>query len=92
MTKVQKLGFKIRKFGRSTVNSIKNFDLFGDPVKITYKGKASHKTLLGGIVTVITCTLLLAYVSWRFYLFYTRDRDEYWTSLTVSEWEGVGSY
>ena len=59
----------IKQIGRKTADSIKNYDLFGDPVKITYKGKGSHKTLLGGFVTIVICSSLLGYVGWRFFLF-----------------------
>jgi len=83
---------KLKKIGLSTARYIKNYDLFGDPVQITYKGKDSHKTFLGGLITIIICSILFVYVGWRIYLFSYRERDEYWTSLTVSDWDNIGSY
>jgi len=59
---------------------------------MTYKGKASHKTLLGGLATIFIYSSLLFYVGWRFIIFQSREKDKYWTSLTVSDWKGVGSF
>ena len=82
----------MKRLAQKTANYVKNKDLFGDPVKISYEGKASHKTYLGGFVSLAICSSLLSYVGWRLFLFHYRERDEYWTSMTLSDWDVIGSF
>jgi hypothetical protein len=40
-------------------NYVKGMDLYGNPVGLTYNGKAKHSTFAGGIATVLTVSLAL---------------------------------
>ena len=70
---------------------MRDMDIFGYPVKISYQGKSSHTTYFGGLVSMIICSTMITYVGWRLILFKDRERDEYWTSLSVSDWQDIGS-
>ena len=37
---------------------IKGKDLFGTPVTLNYRGEATHKSILGGVMTIIAVFLL----------------------------------
>lgn len=39
----------------------RDFDMFGHPVKVFYKGSDTYKTKLGLLCTMIVCALTLSY-------------------------------
>jgi hypothetical protein len=36
-------------------------DIYGHPITLSYKGETTHKTLLGGIFTLIAILLIVSY-------------------------------
>ncbi len=51
---------------RKAASIIRNTDIFGHEVKITYKGDSQFKTLFGGIMSIICMALVLAYLAAEF--------------------------
>ena len=37
----------------------KNWDVFGHPITINYKGSGTYKTKLGALITLVTYTVLI---------------------------------
>ena len=67
-------------------------DQFGDPVVITFKGKNSHRTTVGGFCSIVLYTSLMVYLGWRFHLFRIRERDEYYLSTYFKKFEEHGAH
>lgn len=44
-----------------TKRFIKRLDIFGAPINLTYKKRTTYKSLLGGIVTLLSRIILFAY-------------------------------
>ena len=56
---------------------LETFDLFAVPVTLTYKGKKTHPTKLGGFISIfysITCSAFLASRTW---IWLSRNGDDY---------------
>ena len=70
---------------------LKKFDIFGQPVSIGFKGRSTHKTKLGGLVSVILTVVVLVYVSWRLTLYQSREREEFYTASIYQEFEEIGA-
>jgi hypothetical protein len=50
---------------RTFVESLTKLDLFPSPVRLTFRGKVSHKTPVGAIATVLCVVFVLAYGVFR---------------------------
>lgn len=44
-------------------NSLKKLDLFAQPISITFKGESSFRTPIGGIMSILLGTLMIAFLS-----------------------------
>ena len=44
------------------VSTVKSLDSFGKPLGFSYKDKETFTTIVGGVVTIISKLLLLAYI------------------------------
>ena len=42
-------------------NRCKNFDMYGRPVSLTFKGNEKYKTPIGAVLTIFVVSLLLTY-------------------------------
>ena len=45
------------------MNKLKRFDMFGEQIKLTYKGDYKYRTKLGALMTIIFLVLVLTYAS-----------------------------
>ncbi len=61
------------------MNSLSRFLKFNDttgyPVSLTYKGSHSYKSVIGGILSLMTKFLVLAYFIYQLQLVFTHDRS-----------------
>ena len=61
------------------VNSLARFFKFNDttgyPVSLTYKGSHNYKSVAGGILSLLTKFVVLAYFCYQLRLVFTRDRS-----------------
>ena len=44
---------------KGTTSRLEKFDIFGAPIGITFKGKDTFKTPIGGIMSICSVTLIL---------------------------------
>jgi hypothetical protein len=59
-------------------NKIKNIDIFGYPIQLNFYEKGTtHKTIIGGILTILYYLFIVGYTAYCFYkLFYhAQDTD-----------------
>ena len=61
-------------FGRRVQRTIKDMDLFGVPVQLTYKGEPTFKTVTGGCLSIITVLVLTAGFAFEFWSMYTKPQ------------------
>lgn len=50
-----------RNVGKSIGRFLKNFDIFGHKISLTYEGMAEYKSALGGVVSIIILSLIFSY-------------------------------
>jgi hypothetical protein len=79
-------------FGSLLKDKVTSADAYGDSVMVSYRGKRSQQTCLGGIVSILTTCLTIAYASWRMKLMLNRDRDAYYLSEVTESYEKIGAY
>jgi hypothetical protein len=53
-------------------DTIGEFDLFGQEVKLTYKGKESFSTLPGSIISILILITIVGFASYRMYVLVNR--------------------
>jgi hypothetical protein len=51
----------VKKRQSSVVQFIKSLDSYGVPIQLTYEGETNHKTVRGGLVTLIASVYILYY-------------------------------
>jgi hypothetical protein len=44
---------------------VKSVDIFGLPVTFKYQGSSTFKSVYGGVITILTTTLILSYISYE---------------------------
>ena len=52
------------------LNWIREKDIFGVPVQLTYKGSSSYTTLVGGVSSIIFIVSFATYAIWTFHTSY----------------------
>ena len=52
------------------LNQIKAQDYFANKVTLTQKGKKDFRSLIGGVVSIITCLSVVAYGLWQMHDLY----------------------
>ena len=74
-------------------NLVKNKDMFGHKVQINFEGnKTSHKTLIGGVVSIIVALSLFDMVLTKFLTMITRSNNTvvaYSSNYDLNENPGV---
>ena len=53
---------RIKNFLKSGGELIKDQDAFGTPVTVNYKGSDTHKSIFGGVITLVAAAVLLTYL------------------------------
>ena len=53
----------------SLSTSIKHYDIFGDPISLSYKGYESHHSVLGGVISLLYIIMIIIYIAWRLFVF-----------------------
>ena len=66
--------------------------MFGAPVKVLFKKKEHHPSVLGGVTSLILQTVVFIYIYWRLDLFKSRSRDDFYFSTTYREFHEIGIY
>ena len=56
---------------------LKNADQYGQPVYIMYKNKTTHNSRMGGVLSILSTSLILYYFIWRVTLWTGIERDDY---------------
>ena len=56
------MGEKSFSLTKSLKKTIRGFDIYGSPIQLTYKKETTFKSLLGGVVTLLTRLGILAYL------------------------------
>ena len=64
------------------LNTYKSFDIYGEPVQLTYKGENKYTTTLGATLTFIFYGLMAIYIGFNLY-FYFADISTNTNSDTV---------
>lgn len=63
--KMDGIGRSIFRFGRKVTkgvaDSIKDRDIYGQPIALNYKGDDTYKTVPGGLLSMVLLFLILAY-------------------------------
>ena len=59
---------------------LKNLDYFALPIAMTYKGKKSHPTNCGGVISIWFISFLLVFLATRFWVLYYKDDDVFFQS------------
>jgi hypothetical protein len=44
---------------------VKSLDLYGHPISLSFKGETTHKTLLGGVFTILANVLVLSFLIYQ---------------------------
>ena len=65
---------KVFKMGGKT---LKSQDSFGAPVSVNYKGEQTHKSIFGGMVTIMATLIILVFFVTRMDKMVNRDNPEY---------------
>jgi len=45
---------------------MKEVDIFGEPIRLMFKGKPTIPSCFGGFVTIVVCLLMSAYATGKF--------------------------
>ena len=65
----------------SQINSyftfLENFDQYAPPIRMTYKGKETHQTKCGGLLTIIFYTALTTFFYQRLLILINYGQDEF---------------
>ena len=61
-------------------------DLFGEKVKLTYKGKRSYKTNIGAFVSILVRFIMVAYIAFEFYIIFGRVHPNINVKNTLNDW------
>ena len=56
---------KDRKCSKALVEKFKSYDIYGEPIALTYKGEGAYKTNIGAAVSIIVLLVLAAYAAMR---------------------------
>ena len=56
---------------------LENFDMFAAPVTLTYKGKETHPTKLGGFISILYSIAGSLFLASRMWVWLSRNGDEY---------------
>ena len=57
-------------------NKIKNIDIFGHPIQLNFDEKGiTHKTIIGGICTILYYIFIIGYTAYCFYKLIYHDQD-----------------
>ena len=59
---------RFKKFRNGCSEALHGFDIFGESVKLTYKGKENFTTMPGSILSVIILITLLAFSTYRIFI------------------------
>ena len=54
------------------------FDVFADPITLTYKGENSHPTTAGGVVGLFYIFIVSSFLASRIANFFDRSSDHYY--------------
>ena len=78
--KRNKNAFKLRKAlametkcSSQCKETLSSFDMFGESVKLTYKGKETFTTTMGSLLSVVILLMLLSFAGYRFFILITRN-------------------
>ena len=63
----------------------KDNDVFSSPIYLTYKGKRSYPTVLGGLVSIILFVLMFLYSIYLFHIVITRGETNQLTNMVVQD-------
>ena len=74
------------------VTQLYRCDSYGDPVSISFKGKSTHPTALGGLSSILLLVGISIYVEWRIELFLDRSRDQYFMSNSFKAFSDIGAF
>jgi len=64
--------------------------MFGQPVSIQLANRQTHKTALGGIVSLVIICVMLGYSAWRIMLFSSRERDYFFATTFFQDFIETG--
>ena len=63
----------MHKLNRKVSNILHNFDFFGHPITVNYRGNDKYQTSFGSLVSIICFALMLAFSLFKFKTMVNRD-------------------
>ena len=69
------LGSKV-KFKTKCKETLSNFDMFGENVKLTYKGKETFTTSFGSLLSLIILIMLLSFSGYKLFILISRNNPD----------------
>ena len=63
----------MKKFYFSSKNSVEEFDLFGEEYSFTHRGRKTHKTIFGGIISILAISYIVHFAYFQFIAMYYND-------------------
>lgn len=77
-----------QKFG----SKMKSFDIYGEQVKLTYKGDDTFKTTIGSVVSSCLLFLLTAWTLYRTFILFTKQNSQFNAFEYIQDLNKVGVF
>ena len=73
------------------IRAIKKFDIFGHPIELNFNKKgSSHKTLIGGVFSIIGLTLWMIFFIITLRRWIIRDSDDFSSQIIPQNYTEMG--
>ena len=59
--------------------------MFGEKVKLTYKGRKSFKTIIGASMSIVVKIIMSAYISYELYVIFNRTHPKVAVKQTLND-------
>lgn len=56
--------------------AVSSFDMFGESVKLTYKGKENFTTTIGTLLSIVILIMLMSFAGYKSLILFTRNNPD----------------
>ena len=79
-------GFKKKvSFLEHGMSYLRGMDIYGKSISLTYNGDDKYKTHIGGIASIICCSIIISYVVYLFYIMFTKRKTNISSSFLYTD-------
>lgn len=71
-------------------NSMKNIDIFGHSISLTYKKQEKHKTIFGGMITFLIMIILLILLANQLTIMQNQGQNVIFQTTSIADYNSLG--